>query len=378
MIYLDSASSTIPYKETLEVYLKYSTNNYFNSTSIHKGGKSNAFLEEKIKEEILNILNLKNKRIIFTSSATEANNLALKGYVANKYKNRKIHIITTNIEHKSILNVLKTFNDESNIEVSYLHVTKDHEVSLEELDSLIKNETILVSIMSTNNETGAILNIKEVYNFLKNKNILLHSDFAQGFLKIDDSYLQYCDLLTFAGHKIHSLKGIGGLILNSNIVLKPLLDGGNQEYGYRSSTVDIAAIAALYKTIKINRSNYIRNKSIIKDLYCYSVSKLKEIDGIILNLPKNTSYYILNFSLLKAKASVVLEALSLKDIYVSSTSACNSKKEEGSYVINNIYNNIIRSKNTIRISFNEYNTKEEIDIFIKELTTILKNTLWSY
>ena len=161
----------------------YSENNFFNPSSIYKAGKNNFFLEEKIKENILKLLFLKNKKIIFTSSATEANNLAILGFLQSK-RNKKYHILTTKIEHKSILNVFKK-KENDGFEVTYLNVNKYGEIDLEELENSIKENTIFASIMTVNNELGNIINIKEISEVLKKHNIVLHSDAAQSFLKTD-------------------------------------------------------------------------------------------------------------------------------------------------------------------------------------------------
>ena len=170
MIYLDNASTTKPYKEVLDIYNKYSENNFFNPSSIYKAGKNNFFLEEKIKENILKLLFLKNKKIIFTSSATEANNLAILGFLQSK-RNKKYHILTTKIEHKSILNVFKKLESDG-FEVTYLNVNKYGGIDLEELENSIKENTIFASIMTVNNELGNIINIKEISEVLKKHNIV--------------------------------------------------------------------------------------------------------------------------------------------------------------------------------------------------------------
>ena len=369
MIYLDNASTTKPYKEVLDIYNKYSENNFFNPSSIYKAGKNNFFLEEKIKENILKLLFLKNKKIIFTSSATEANNLAILGFLQSK-RNKKYHILTTKIEHKSILNVFKKLENDG-FEVTYLNVNKYGEIDLEELENCIKENTIFASIMTVNNELGNIINIKEISEVLKKHNVVLHSDAAQSFLKTDLKLLQYPNMLTISSHKIHGLKSIACLIKTKKILLNPILYGGGQEFGLRSSTMDLPLILSFTEAIKETTLNYSKNLLKVKEIYDFLVNELSKIDEIILHNSLNQSPFILNFSLKSKKASVVVEALSNKEIYVSSVSACSSKKEEPSYVLLALNKSLKEASNSIRLSFSYENTLEEAKIFIKELSNIL-------
>ena len=376
MIYLDNASTTKPYKEVLDIYNKYSENNFFNPSSIYKAGKNNFFLEEKIKENILKLLFLKNKKIIFTSSATEANNLAILGFLQSK-RNKKYHILTTKIEHKSILNVFKKLENVG-FEVTYLNVNKYGEIDLEELENNIKENTIFASIMTVNNELGNIINIKGISEVLKKHNVVLHSDAAQSFLKTDLKLLQYPNMLTISSHKIHGLKSIAALIIDNDIQISPILIGGGQEYNLRSSTIDIPLIASFYKAIEISLIKYNNELENIKVLHDFSIKNIKENKNLILNsFPLNNNYFIVNFSTInKVKASVLIEYLSSNDIYVSSTSACNSKKEEPSYVVKSIYNDLDRASNTIRISFTYENSVSELEYFFKKLNEGINNHLW--
>lgn len=376
MIYLDNASTTFPFDEVLETYIKYSKNNFFNPSTIYKAGKNNSVLEEKIKSKILEFLKIKNKKIIFTSSATEANNLAIFGYLLPK-ANKGYNIITTNIEHKSVFNAFK-FLESNGFEVRYLHINNNHQISIEELNSLIDKNTIFCSVMAVNNETGNILNIDEAKKTLNGKRIIFHSDFAQTLFKTKLSLCSIPDMFTISSHKIHGLKSIAALIYDEKIQLQPQILGGGQEYGIRSSTVDIPLIASFFKAIEINEKRWLNDYKIVEELYKYAISKLNSLQYILINsFKENYSPYILNFSLLNGvKASVVLEGLSNKEIYVSSISACSSKGEEPSYVIYNLFDDKNRAANAIRISFSSSNTKEEIDTLIKELDDIVKKGLW--
>lgn len=376
MIYLDNAATTKPYQEVVDTFLKYENLAYFNPSSVYKLGRDNNALVEKIKENILNILNLKDKKVVFTSSATEANNLAILGYLMPR-ANKGYNIITTNVEHKSVLNVFK-FLENNGFEVRYLHLTNYQKIDINELKSFIDDKTIFVSAMAVNNETGAILNIDEIYDICVKNNITFHSDFSQALFKTDKSLLKFANIVTISSHKIHGLKSIAALIMDKNIILEPQLHGGNQEYGMRSSTVDVPLIASFYKAIEINNKKYLSNQKYVSTLFDYLFERLSKLDYVDINsLKENSTKYILDFSFKKnIKASVVVEGLSNKEIYVSSTSACNSKSEPISYVIDNIYHDLKRSKNTVRVSFSEENTIDEIDILINTIDKIVNSQIW--
>ena len=333
-------------------------------------------LEEKIKLNILKMLGLNDKKIVFLSSATEANNLAIRGFLKGK-KEKKGHLITTEIEHASVLNVFKELEEEG-YQVSYLPVNENHQIDIDIFQKTLQNDTIFVSMMSVNNETGSILNLKEVYEICKKRNITLHSDFAQGFLKTDLDLMKHCDMFTISSHKIHGLKSVAGLIYNKNMNLMPILLGGNQEYGVRSSTVDVPLIASFYKAIEKNFKDKNKKYSGIAEIFDYCVDKINSIPYLILNSNvNNTTKYIVNFSFKdNIKASIVLEYLSKKEIYVSTTSACNSKGEKMSYVIYSIYKDELRARNMLRLSFDETNIKEEIDAVFNEIDKCVKGTLW--
>lgn len=374
MIYLDNASTTKPYQEVVDTYNKYLNSNFFNPSSLYATSTNN--LEEKIKLNILKMLGLSNKKIVFLSSATEANNLAIKGYLKGK-KEKKGHLITTCVEHASVLNVFKELEQEG-YRVTYLKLNEKHEIDIEEFSKSLQNDTIFVSMMSVNNETGSILNLKEVYEICKSRNIVMHSDFAQGFLKTDNELMKYCDMFTISSHKIHGLKSVAALVMNRNMNVLPIIVGGEQEYGIRSSTVDVPLIASFYKAIEKNLKEKNQKYPGIAAIFDYCIEKINSIPYLILNSNlENSTKYIVNFSFKdNIKASIVLEYLSKKEIYVSSTSACNSKGEKMSYVIYSLYGDEARAHNMIRLSFDETNTKEEIDILFDEIDKCVKGTLW--
>ena len=371
IIYLDNAATSKVYPEVLESYNQITLKYFANPSSIHKLGQESNRLLEKSREQILSLLNLTHHEVIFTSGATEANNLAIKGYaLANR--SRGNHLITTAVEHPSVLNTFKAL-EKYGYEVTILPVNKNGAIEVNSLKAAIKDNTILVSIMSVNNETGAINPIKEVGELLKNyPKIAFHVDMTQAIGKIDIS-LENVDMFSFSGHKIHALLGSGALIKEKKIILEPIVNGGGQESNLRSGTNTLALSATLAKALRLSLKAQKENYQKVSNLRDYLISYLKDNpDLYCLNSLDNNDPYIVNFSLLNHKASVVVEALSNKGIMVSSLSACHSKNEDYSYVVLAMNNDMKLAHNTIRVSFSYDNTVDDVNSLIRGLKQIMK------
>lgn len=372
-IYFDNAAKTIPYDEVVEVFIHACKEYIANPSSIHALGARNARLIEQSKNKILDLLKLKNHQLLFTSGATEANNLAIKGY-ALKFKNRGNHLITSEYEHPSVLEAFKQLEDEFGFEVTYLKPNIDGIIDKDNVISHIKNNTILVSLMAVNNEIGAINPIEEIALELnKFPKIAFHVDAAQAIGKLEKA-INYTnvDLLTLSGHKIHGLVGVGALIKKKNINLLPLFSGGGQEFNLRSGTNDIAGILAFSKALEISIRDEKKHYEKVKTLSNYLLNYLKENEDIYeLNTPKVINPYIINFSTKNKKSSVVVEALSNNNVMVSSTSACHSSREKESHVVISIGKDEKIAHNTIRVSFAYYNEIEEVEDFINKLQKIM-------
>lgn len=363
VIYFDHAATTSPMPEVVSLYTEVATKYYANSSSAHKLGLDNSRLLNKAREDILKAFNLHNHEVIFTSGATEANNLALKGYM-ERYQNRGKHLIISNIEHPSILNTADHLS-KYGYDVTIVPVSSDGKVKLENIKKAIKEDTVLISIMGINNETGIIQPIDEIATFIKQfPKIALHVDAVQAVGKINLPYNDI-DLITVSLHKIGGLKGTGLLLKKKNIELTAMNDGGGQEKGYRSGTNDLAMAMTDAIAIK-NALTYIeQNKeyvaSVTKPLYDYFLSKK---DDVIVNSTFDNPY-TMNISLLHKKASVFAEFLSVNNIMVSTHSACSSKLDIGSPTLLAMGKNITLAKNSMRLSFSITNTKEEITRFIE-------------
>ena len=371
IIYLDNAATSKVYPEVLESYNQITLKYFANPSSIHKLGQESNRLLEKSREQILSLFNLTHHEVIFTSGATEANNLAIKGYaLANK--SRGNHLITTAVEHPSVLNTFKAL-EKYGYEVTILPVNKNGVIEVNSLKAAIKENTILVSIMSVNNETGAINPIKEAGELLKNyPKIAFHVDMTQAIGKIDIP-LENIDMFSFSGHKIHALLGSGALIKEKKIILEPIANGGGQENNNRSGTNTLALSATLAKALRLSLKEQKENFNKVSNLRDYLVSYLKDNpDLYAINSLDKDNPYIVNFSLLNHKASVVVEALSNKGIMVSSLSACHSKNEDYSYVVLAMNNDMKLAHNTIRVSFSYENTVDDVNALIRGLKQIMK------
>ena len=371
VIYLDNAATSKVYPEVLESFNQITLKYFANPSSIHSLGQQANRLLEKSREQILDLLNLNHHEVIFTSGATEANNLAIKGYaLANK--GRGNHIITAISEHPSVINTVKEL-EKYGFEITVLPINEKGIVEVNSLKAAIKDNTILVSIMSVNNEIGTINPIKEIADLLKDyPKIAFHVDMTQAIGKVDIP-LDNIDMFSFAGHKIHGLLGSGALIKDKKIILEPQNNGGGQENNNRSGTNTLALSASLAKALRLAINSQKENYEKVSRLRDYLLSYLKDNpDLYTLNSLDYNNPYIVNFSLLHHKASVVVEALSNRDIMVSSLSACHAKKEDYSYVVMALRNDLNLAHNTIRVSFSYDNTVDDVNALIRALKQIMK------
>ena len=371
IIYLDNAATTKVDPEVLDSYNQITLKYFANPSSIHSLGQEASRLLDKSREQILNVLKLTHHEVIFTSGATEANNLAIKGYCfANR--SRGNHIITSASEHPSVLNSVLELKD-FGYEVTVLPVNEKGAVEVKTLKAAIKDNTILVSLMMVNNETGAINPIKEIGEYLKKfPKIAFHVDMVQamGKLPLD---LDNIDMFSIAGHKIHGLLGSGLLVKEKKIILKAINNGGGQENNLRSGTNTLALSASLAKAIRLAISNQAKDYEHVKVLSKRLLDYLKDNqDKYRINSFFEENPYIVNFSLRNHKASVVVEALSNRGIMVSSLSACHAKHEDYSAVVYAMTNDLNIAHNTIRVSFGKDNTLEEVEALIKNLESIIK------
>ena len=323
-IYLDNSATTKPYKEVVDKMVEALTTDYANPSSLHRKGIDVEKNIKLIRQEIARTLGAKDKEIYFTSGGTESNNSVIRG-VANLYKKRKNHIISTEIEHPSVLNTLKDL-EEDGFEVTYLKVGKYGKIDIEEFKESIKPTTILVTIMHVNNEIGTIQPIDEIGKYLKSlkDKVYFHVDAVQSYGKINFKPSKYnIDFMSVSGHKLHGPKGIGFMYIKENNRLKPILTGGGQEIGIRSGTENVPGIYGLGEAVKIlnkDLNSTINKIQELKDLLKEEI--VNNIDNIKINSPEDGVCHILNISFEDIKGEVLLHYLEQKGIYVSTGSAC--------------------------------------------------------
>ncbi len=360
-IYLDNSATTKPYSEVIEKVVYALSHDYANPSSLHRKGVEVEKNIKVIRNEIAKTLGAKDKEIYFTSGGTEANNTIIRG-VVNLHKKRKNHIISTSIEHPSVLNTLKDLESDG-CEVTYLDVDRDGKIDLEELKKAIKPTTCLVTIMHVNNEVGSIQPIQEIGKYLKSlkDKVYLHVDAVQSYSKINFRPSKYnIDFMSVSGHKFHGPKGIGFMYIKESNRIKPMLTGGGQEIGIRSGTENTPGIYGLGEAVKIinaDLNSKIEKISSLKNLLKEEISK--NIEDIKINSPEDGVCHILNISFKDIRGEVLLHCLEQRGMYVSTGSACSSKKK-GSHVLTQMKLTNEEIEGAIRFSLSDLNTEEEV------------------
>lgn len=374
-IYLDNAATTKMHS-SVKKEMSIAEEKYFgNSSSLHKIGRVAKDELDIAREKISKKVNNKNHKLIFTSGGTESNNFALKG-LCQADKNKK-HIITTKIEHDSILNTAK-FLEKNGYAVTYLDVDKYGFVKTDALVNALKKDTLLVSVIQGNNEIGTIQNIKEISKIVHDNGTLLHVDACQSFTKHPiDIEKENIDILTINAHKIYGPKGVGGLFIKEGIKLESLLHGGGHEYKLRSGTVNVPGIVGFSKATEVISEKDISNMTTLRNML---VNGLKDVSDSWLNGPKIDSGKRLcnnvNFSFMYAEGEAILLYLDALGISVSTGSACSSNTLESSHVLKAIGLKQEQTHGTIRFSIGIDNTKEDIKYTIdsvKEVIAKLRN-----
>lgn len=374
-VYLDNSATTKPYAEAVNVMCEVMNSNYANPSSLHRLGKFAEDSLNKSRETLAKSIGCNQNEFYFTSGGTESNNLAIIGYaMANKREGNRI--ITQPTEHAAVLEPFK-YLESQGFEVCYVPVDSFGFPDIEALKNLINDETILLSFMYVNNENGAIFPIEKIAS-LKRGKAALHVDAVQGYGKLNINVKkQNIDMLSLSSHKIHGPNGIGGLYVKNSLKINPIVYGGSQEKSLRSGTENIASASGFAKAAEIKISNLEDDAKKMESLKQHLKEKLLcGIENVIINSPENSVCSILNVSFPGVKSEVLLHVLESKGIYVSTGSACNSKKKKYSYVLKEmgLKDNIIDS--AVRFSFSSFNTIEEIDytaeVLIKEIPLLRK------
>ena len=372
-IYLDNSASTQIDNNVLEYMFQIAKDCYANPSSVHKLGQKSRRIMDESRETIAMFLKVKSRELIFTSSGSEANNLALRGVMkSQKYKGN--HIISTKIEHSSVLKTLEDLEKEG-VEVTLLDVDKYGNINLEDLTKAIKPSTRLISIIHANNEIGTIQDIKSIGKICKAKNIVFHVDAVQSFGKILFYPEEYnINLMSIAAHKLYGPKGIGALYISSGTKLEKIITGGYQERNRRAGTENIPAIAGFAKATELAYSIIHAESQREKELRDYMETLiLKKIPSVTIN--GNLNNRLSNISSLtidNAMAESILFNLDLRGICISAGSACSSGTLNPSHVLLALGHDTKMAKSSIRVSLGKFNTKEDIDEFVSQLELVVE------
>ena len=372
MIYFDNSATTMVDDRVLETFNKVCKNYPGNSNSLHSLGIKSKELEDYATERISNLLKVKRGEIIYTSGASESNNTVLKG-VASKYKNRGNHIITTPLEHSSVLETCKYLESKGFI-IDYVKIKENGLIDIEDLEKLISDNTILVSIAYVDSELGIKQDIDTISRIVKKyPKCYLHIDATQAIGKIKVDFTNI-DFLSMSAHKIFGIKGIGLLVKKENIAIDNLIHGGKSTTIYRSGTPALPLICSLMKALELIIPNIDNNYKYVTTLSNKLKDNLKKYDKVHINSTENSIPYIINFSIIGIKPETFIHAMEEEQIYISTRSACSTS--DISLAVDSLYHNKEISKSSIRISLSYKNTLEEVEVFIEKFNKIYNKLMF--
>ena len=371
--YFDNAATTRVKEEVLQEMLPYFTEKYGNASSLYSIGRISKKAIEEARKKVASLINCNTNEIYFTGCGSESDNTIIKGIAYAKQKKGK-HIITSEIEHPAVLHTCQML-EKQGFEVTYLKVNKEGIISIEELRNSIRNDTILISIMFANNEIGSIQPIEMISKIARMYNIVFHTDAVQacGNVAIDVKRMRI-DSLSLSGHKLHAPKGIGALYVKNGIEFEKFMDGGHQEKNKRAGTENVAGIVGLGKACELANINLKEHNRHLKELRDYFISQVKEkIPEAVLNgsmenrLPGNA-----NFAFPFIDGEALLLNLDAKGICASAGSACTSGSSAPSHVLSSIGLPDELAHGSLRVTFGEENTKEDVDYLVESLCEIIK------
>ena len=368
-VYLDNSATTKPYNEAVDVMAKVLREDFGNPSSLHTLGITAEKYIKNARKSLATSLGASEDEVFFTSCGTEADNMAIMG-AANARKHHGKKIITTAVEHPAILEPCKKL-EQMGYKVEYIGVDNKCRLNMDQLKAAIDEDTILISIMGVNNETGTIMPLKEIIEFKEQFNkahgtgILMHTDAVQAFGKVPVNVkgdLKGIDMISVSGHKIHGPKGIGGIYVKKGLALPAFIVGGGQEGHMRSGTENTAGIAGFGKAIDMAFDDFdgrIAAMSKAKNRLYEAITS--DIKDIVVNSPEDAAASVLNVSFLGTRGEVLLHTLEQDGIFVSTGSACSSNKKGQSHVLGAMGLKHKEIEGAIRFSFSEFNTEEEMD-----------------
>ena len=378
-VYLDNSATTQVFPEVAAYMTQIMCQQYGNPSSLHLKGMEAEQILRGAKETLAKILKVNEKELLFTSGGTESDNLELRG-VASAYQRRGRHLITTQIEHPAILQTMH-YLEEQGFQVTYLPVDANGRIHLEDLQRSMRQDTILVSIMHTNNEVGAQQPIAEAGALIKrmNPNTLFHVDAVQGFgkAKIYPKKMNV-DLLSVSGHKIHGPKGVGLLYVDEKVRVRPILFGGGQQGNLRSGTENVPGIAGMAMAAKKLYENYDEDVRKLEEFKSFFIDGIQQMEGTRVNglLPgmphgEGTAPHVVSVSFKGVRSEVLLHALEERGIFVSAGSACSARKPQPSATLKamGISQDLLGS--TIRFSFSVFTNQQELEYTLSVLREIV-------
>ena len=368
MVYLDYSATTPVNDSVIDTYSKVCREFIGNPNSLHSLGIQAKELIDASTKQIANLLNINPNEVIYTSGSSEANNMAIKG-VCLKYANRGHHIITTELEHSSVIAPLNYLSS-IGYEIDFVKLDDNGQVDLDDLERLIRDDTILVTIASVNSEVGVRQNLSKISEVIrKHPKIFFHSDVTQsiGKEKIDFSLL---DLASISCQKFYGMKGIGALIKKERLIIEPLIHGGKSTTAFRSGTPATPLIASFAKALRLAYDDFNEKYQNVVDIHDYLMDKLKKLD-VFINSNDYCLPHIINISLNGIKSEVMLNALDEREIYVSTQTACSTS--DYSKAVYSVTHDKDRASRSMRISLSYLTTKEEIDYFIKNFEECIDN-----
>ena len=373
IVYLDHAATTKIDDAVLKEMLPYLQYNYGNASALYSLGRSSREAVENARKQVANVIGASPNEIYFTSCGSESDNLAIKG-IAKAYRKFGKHIITSSIEHPAVLETCKTLENEG-FEVSYLSVKENGIIDVEELRKTIRRDTILISIMSANNEVGTIQPIEEIGRIARANNIIFHTDSVQAIGSVDINVRKMkIDALSMSGHKFYAPKGVGVLYVRNGIKFLRQQDGGHQEKEKRSGTENVAGIVGIGKAIEIadkNRLVYVDKMRLLRDSYVKSV--VSNFSNVFVNGDmENRLAGNMNISFIGHKGAYLVEELDRRGICTSSGSACSAGLPMPSNVLMNMTHKVKIAESSLRVTFGRENTLEEVQYLIYSLNDILK------
>ena len=360
MVYLDYSATTPVNEEVLNTYVEVTKKYIGNPNSLHKLGIEAKQLIDAATKQVADIFGVSSNEVIYTSGASEANNLAIKGIC---FKHTGKHIITTELEHSSVSEAVK-YMEKLGYQVSYVKLDNKGLVDLADLENLIRDDTVLVSIAAVNSEVGVVQDLEAISKIVKKyPKVFFHSDMTQSIGKMKVN-LAYVDLASVSAQKFYGMKGIGCLIKKANIDIEPLIHGGKSTTIFRSGTPATPLIVSFAKALRLAYVDFDKKNQHVLELHDYLINRLNSLD-VLINSNEFCLPYIVNISLKGIKPETMLHALEQDDIYISTQTACST----GNYslAVFAVTNDMEKASHIIRVSLSYLTTKEEIDIFVNSL-----------